>query len=107
MEGSRKQWTRALDTLAAVAMAHKDIARYLKDEEDVPPCWTQTITDGDERIRCLGDTGQHRSGIYDGNKSKTFNLPITKLFAAFAARQCKRWLGDVALIMKKAAWGDR
>ena len=56
-----KEWTRAFDTLGAAAMVHKDIARYLKDEEDVPPCWAQTVTVGDERILGLGDQGQHRS----------------------------------------------
>ena len=66
-------------------MVHKDIARYLKDEEDVPPCWAQTVTVGDERILGLGDQGQHRSGTYDVNKSKTFNVPITKLEAWFWA----------------------
>jgi len=51
------------------------------------------IAVGYERIRGLRAIGQKRSGTYAATKSKTFGVPVARLFKAFAdARMRKRWL---------------
>ena len=58
-----------------------------------PSWWTQTVAVGYERIRGLRDRGQRRGGGYEATKSRTFNVPVDKLFDAFAnARIRRRWL---------------
>jgi hypothetical protein len=50
------------------------------------------VTVGYERIRGLRDRGQRRGGEYEATKSRTFNIPVERLFDAFAnARIRRRW----------------
>jgi hypothetical protein len=98
-----KQWVRALDAVDALDMPHRDIARHLHDAHNLTPWWSQTVTVGYERIRGLRDVGQRRGGAYEVNKSKTVPVPAADLYRAFAdGRRRKRWLGDVALRVRKA-----
>lgn len=96
-----RQWVAVLDAVDATAMTHRDIARYLRDELDVAPWWSQTVTVAYERIRGLRDVGQRRGGGYDVNKSKTLPVPVTELYECWQARQRARWL-DLELRIKKA-----
>ena len=91
-----KQWVRALDTVDAASMKHKDIAKYLHGELGVPAWWAQMVTVGYERIRGLRDVGQRCDGGYSANKSKTFAVPVTKLYRSFSTTRTRnRWLSDV------------
>lgn len=91
-------WVRELDAVGATSMSHRDIARYVQDAYDVSGWWAQTITVAYERIRGLRETGQRRGGKFEANKSKTFAVPITRLYRAFSVKRTRsRWLGDVAL----------
>ena len=93
-------WVQALDDANATEMSHKDIAKHVKENFDVTFWWAQSITVAYERIRGLRAKGQRRGGGYDVNKSKTVNVPIAKLYAAFGARGRKKWLGDTEVIIK-------
>ena len=95
-----KEWVRTLDSAGATSKVHRDIARYLREEEGVAAWWAQTVTVGYERIRGLRAKGQQRGGGYEVNKSKTFPVPVSTLYASFGARVRKRWMGDVELQVK-------
>jgi hypothetical protein len=85
------QWVAELDRAGAAALAHKDIAKLLATEFGTPPWWSQTVTVGYERIRGKREHGQRCDGKYGVNKSKTFAVPIERLWQAFG--RCERWLG--------------
>jgi len=76
------EWVRILDDAGAASKQHRDIVKHVSSL-GTPNWWTQMVTVGYERIRGLRDKGQRRGGGYEAGKSRTFNLPVRKLFAAF------------------------
>ena len=78
-----KDWVSTLDAVGAHAWPHRDIARHVHDTFQVPDWWTQTVTVGYERIKGLRAIGQRRDGGYEVNKSKTFAVPVSRLYRAF------------------------
>ena len=65
--------------------------------------WAQTITVGYERIRGLRDVGQRRDGTYEANKSKTFPVPLARLFQACDVPDLRQqWLPEEDLTVRKA-----
>jgi uncharacterized protein YndB with AHSA1/START domain len=86
------QWVRVLDAAQASEKPHREIAEYVSSL-GTPDWWSQMVTVGYERIRGLRDRGQRRGGGYEATKSRTYNVPVEKLFRAFAdARTRRRWL---------------
>jgi hypothetical protein len=86
------EWVKVLDGVQAAEKPHREITQYVSSL-GTPDWWTQMVTVGYERIRGLRDKGQRRGGGYEATKSRTFAVPIKKLYAAFAnARTRKRWL---------------
>jgi uncharacterized protein YndB with AHSA1/START domain len=85
------QWVRALDA-AGASKTHREITEYVSSL-GTPDWWSQMVTVGYERIRGLRDRGQRRGGGYEATKSRTFAVPVERLFDAFAnARIRRRWL---------------
>lgn len=98
-----EEWVGHLDYWGAASKPHREIAEHVHKKFGVPEWWTQTVTVGYERIRGLRAIGQRRSGSYETTKSKTIAVPLARLYAAFAdAKARRRWLGDVALVVRKA-----
>jgi hypothetical protein len=96
------QWVELLDAFGGKDKPHREIAEHV-NAQGVDGWWSQSVAVGYERIRGLRQIGQRRSGAWEASKSKTFNVPVEKLFDAFAnARTRKRWLGDVALKVRTA-----
>ena len=96
------EWVSMLDAIRAAEKPHGEIAEYVFSLGDVSGWWSQGVTVGYERIRGLRDKGQRRGGSYEANKSRTFAVPIEKLFAAFTnARTRKRWM-DVSMKVRTA-----
>jgi hypothetical protein len=96
------EWVAVLDAAGAERMPHRDIAAYV-NELGIDGWWSQTVTVGYERIRGLRDVGQRRGGGYEVNKSKTYAVPLAKLYRAFAdTRTRNRWLPGVALTIRTA-----
>jgi uncharacterized protein YndB with AHSA1/START domain len=94
-------WVRLLDAANAAEKPHGEIAAYVSSL-GTPSWWTQTVTVGYERIRGLRARGQRRDGGYEASKSRTFNVPLERLYRAFAdARTRRRWLG-VKVTVKSA-----
>jgi len=88
-----ERWVKALDALGAEKMSHGEIAKLVSGKFKVPSWWTQTVTVGYERIKGLRARGQQRDGTYEASKSRTYNVPVTKLFDAWSdANLRKRWL---------------
>ncbi|MCR4341126.1 MAG: hypothetical protein NUW01_14705 [Gemmatimonadaceae bacterium] len=87
------RWVTALDYYGAETMSHREIAQLVKSKYKVADWWTQAVTVGYERIKGLRARGQRRDGTYEASKSRTFDVPVAKLFDAWAkpARR-KKWL---------------
>jgi hypothetical protein len=88
----------------------------VREKYKVPGWWAQTVTVGYERIKGLRAIGQRRSGLYEASKSKTFPVPVARLYEAFNdARIRQGWLSDVDLAVRTATreksmritWPDR
>ena len=88
-----ERWVDALDRHGAAALPHREIAALVATKYKIDGWWAQAVTVGYERIKGLRARGQRRDGSYEANKSRTFNVPITTLFDAWAdARVRGRWL---------------
>lgn len=97
------RWVTALDYHGAEQMSHGDIAKLVNEKYKIPGWWSQTVTVGYERIKGLRARGQRRDGTYEASKSRTFNVPVTKLFDAWKdATVRKRWLGDATVKVRTA-----
>ena len=97
------KWVWTLDQSGAESMSHRAIAQMVHDTWKVPEWWCQTVTVGYERIKGLREIGQRRSGEYEANRSKTFAVPMARLFQAFAsARTRNRWLNGARPAVRKA-----
>jgi hypothetical protein len=98
-----ERWVDALDRLGADKMPHRDIAALVHEKYKIDGWWAQTVTVGYERIKGLREIGQLRSGSYEANKSKTFNVPVSVLFDAWANDHTRRrWLMDATPIVRTA-----
>ena len=87
-----KQWVKLLDDAKAAEKPHREIARYVSSI-GTPSWWSQMVTVAYERIRGLRDRGQQRGGDYRATRSRTFAVPVAKLFDAFAKPRVRsRWL---------------
>jgi hypothetical protein len=92
-----QQWVELLDRAQAHSMKHREIAQHLSEVHEVPDWWSQMVTVGYERIRGLRAIGQRRDGAWEASKSKTYAVPVERLFRAFAdTRTRKRWLAGIA-----------
>ena len=98
-----EKWVNALDYYGAETMSHREIAELVRTKYKVPDWWTQTVTVGYERIRGLRARGQRRDGTYEANKSRTFDVPVAKLFDAWA-KPAKRgkWLNTPGVKVRTA-----
>lgn len=87
------KWVYVLDKARAYQWTHAEIARYLRDTYQTPSWWTQMLTVGYERIKGLRTRGQQRDGGFLASKSRTFSVPLSRLFRAFSdTRTRRRWL---------------
>jgi len=107
------EWVTTLDAVRAAEKPHREIAAYVSSL-GTPDWWSQMVTVGYERIRGLRDRGQRRGGAYEASKSRTFAVPVARLYAAFAnARTRGRWLKTAVEVRSatpnkrmRLAWND-
>ena len=111
-----ERWVHALDHYGAEQMPHREIAALVSEKYKVDSWWSQTVTVGYERIKGLRARGQRRDGTYEASKSRTFNVPVTTLFDAWAdAGARRRWLDGAKVKVRTATapksmrldWNDR
>lgn len=87
------RWVFALDHYGADRMSHRDIVALVTSKYKIAGWWAQAVTVGYERIKGLRARGQRRDGTFEANKSRTFDVPVGRLFDAWAdARLRSRWL---------------
>ena len=100
---SWERWVRALDHHGAAEMSHREIAELVSKKYKVGDWWTQTVTVGYERIKGLRARGQRRDGSYEASKSRTFDVPVSELFKAWAdAKTRQRWLNEEKVRIRTA-----
>jgi hypothetical protein len=98
------EWVEVLDRHAAADLKHREIAQLLSDSYGTPDWWTQTVTVGYERIKGKRAIGQRMDGTYEASKSRTFAVPVTRLFDAWArAATRKKWLGAEPLTVRTSS----
>jgi hypothetical protein len=91
-----QEWLRLLDAEDAAALTHRDRARIIHEKYGVPGWWSQTVAVGYERLKGLRERGQRMSGAFEASKSKTFSVPVSVLYDAWADNaKRQRWLQDV------------
>ena len=101
-----QKWVEHLDWFGAADKPHREIAAHVHEKFGVPGWWAQMVTVGYERIRGKREIGQRLDGDYETSKSKTFPVPVERLFAAFTdSRRRGRWLPGVRLAVRKATPG--
>jgi hypothetical protein len=97
------RWVYALDRKGAEKMVHRDIVALVNEKYKIDGWWSQTVTVGYERIKGLRARGQRRDGSYEAGKSRTFNVPVTALFDAWAdASVRRRWLNGKSVKVRTA-----
>jgi hypothetical protein len=98
-----ERWVKALDRAKAHTWTHREIAKHVAEKYKIPGWWAQTVTVGYERIKGLRAVGQRRDGSYEASKSKTFAIPLERLYHAFHDRRTRaRWLPGVDLTVRTA-----
>jgi hypothetical protein len=111
-----ERWVKALDRAKAHQWPHREIAKHVMEKYKIPGWWAQTVTVGYERIKGLRAVGQRRDGSYEANKSKTFAVPLSRLYRAFHDTRTRgRWLPGIDLSVRAATpdksmrvtWPDR
>jgi hypothetical protein len=97
-----EEWFAILDSWNGTTRTHAEMARYLADEQSVSGWWAQMITVGYERARGMRARHQHLDD-YSVSVSRTFNVPVERLYGAFAdASERNQWL-EPGLVKERPA----
>jgi hypothetical protein len=87
------EWFKILDTAGAKKLPHKEIAKYLHEEQKVRSWWCQMVAVAYEHERGLRNTHQKGSGEYAASGSRTLSAPIGAVYAAWVDDGARRkWL---------------
>jgi hypothetical protein len=101
-----ERWVKALDHAQAYTWPHREIAKYVEAKYKVPGWWAQAVTVGYERIKGMRAIGQRRDGSFEATKSRTFAVPLVRLYRAFHDAPTRaRWLPDVDLTVRATTRG--
>jgi len=94
-----KRWVGALDYARAYEWPHSKIAEFVHEEFEVGDWWSQAVTVGYERIKGLRAIGQRRDGSFEAAKSKTFAVPLPRLYRSWSDSKLRaKWLpGDLTI----------
>ena len=99
------EWFRILDDWGGTQRTHRDIARWLHDEQGVPGWWSQTVTVGYERARGMRARHETTSG-FQVSVQKTIAASGDRIERAFTqTRQRNRWLDVGTLTARKTKPG--
>ena len=90
-----ERWVKALDRWGAEKKSHREIVDMVSKTWKIDGWWAQSVTVGYERIKGLRARGQRRDGSYEATKSRTFDVPVTTLYDAWADKNVRaRWLAS-------------
>ena len=91
------EWLALLDAWQGTTHNHTEIARHVYETYGIDGWWAQNVTVGYERARGMRALHQRPDG-FSGNASKTFPVPVERLFAAFVEQdERERWLEGIEL----------
>ena len=91
------EWFALLDAWDGTAHNHAEIARHAHETYGIDGWWAQSVTVGYERARGMRALHERPDG-FSVNASKTFPVPVERLFAAFVDQdERERWLEGVEL----------
>jgi hypothetical protein len=100
------EWFKILDKAGAKKWVHKDIARYLSEKQNVGPWWAQMVSVGYEHERGLRDQFQNCNGEFSANSSRTFGVPMVKIYKAWTDEKLRRrWLPGAKMEITTATPG--
>ena len=103
LRGTGKSWDEwfvLLDAWGGTTHTHPEIARHLYETYGINGWWAQGVTVGYERARGMRALHERPDG-FSASVSKTFPVPVARLFAAFVEEgQRSRWLEGVALRLR-------
>ncbi len=109
-----EEWFDLLDEWGATERPHREIARWLADEQEIDGWSSQAVTVSYERARMGRAVGERPEG-FSITASKTVAVPVERLFDAFMDESTRdRWLADGELRERTATkpssarfdWGD-
>jgi hypothetical protein len=111
-----EEWFDALDEWGAAERPHREIARWVAEQQGIDPlAWNaQAVVSSYERTRGLRAVGEHPDG-FTITASKTVAAPVDRLYDAFVDESLRsRWLPDDQLRERTATrprsvrfdWGD-
>jgi hypothetical protein len=111
-----EEWFDLLDEWGAAERPHREIARWVADQQGIVPlAWNaQAVVSSYERARGLRAVGEHPDG-FRITASKTVAAPVDRLYDAFVDESLRsRWLPDGQLRERTATkprsvrfdWGD-
>ncbi len=96
------EWLALLDGWGATERMHPEIARHLVEEHGLGGWWAQSVTVGYERARGMRASHERPDG-YSVNASKTFPVPVDRLYAAVVDEAVRdRWLEPGTLRFRTA-----
>lgn len=98
-----ERWVKSLDHHGAERMSHREVAALVHEKYNVPGWWAQAVTVGYERIKGLRERGQRRGGGYEAAKSRTYNVPVARLFEAWNSATSRRRFMDGAKLKVRTA----
>ena len=91
------EWFALLDAWHGTAHNHPEIARHVHETYGIDGWWAQSVTVGYERARGMRALHERPDG-FSVNASKTFPVPVERLFAAFVEpEERERWLEGIEL----------
>ena len=91
------EWFALLDAWQGTAHTHTEIARHVHEAYGIDGWWSQSVTVGYERARGMRALHERPDG-FSMNASKTFPVPVERLFAAFVEQEEReRWLEGLEL----------
>jgi uncharacterized protein YndB with AHSA1/START domain len=109
-----EEWFDLLDEWGAAERPHREIARWLAEEQGVDSWGSQGVTVSYERARGLRAVGERPDG-FAITASKTVAVPVDRLYDAFLDESLRaRWLPEDGLRERTASkaksarfdWGD-
>lgn len=92
------EWFQFLDKAGASVWEHRQIAAFLRENEEVSPWWAQMLSVAYEHERGIRQRFQKCDGRFSASAGRTMNVPLSKLFAAWAQEKLRRkWLAGADL----------
>lgn len=95
-------WFKVLDKEDSTRKSHKEIAAWLSAHFDISGWWAQMVTVQYERERGMRKVHEKKDG-FEASKSKTIEVPIDRLYQAWADESRRSaWLDDPKFTIRKA-----